>query len=82
MVGSFTFLSNFTLHLLRIAPSLSTFWRRVRTAAGILPFTPQPPGVEPKTNREHRWHAAAAGAVGSLGLLWETVGRRTGIAQQ
>ncbi len=31
---------------------------------------------------ERRWQAAVAGAVGSIGLLWEERTRRVGIAQQ
>ncbi|BEJ17573.1 hypothetical protein CspHIS471_0609740 [Cutaneotrichosporon sp. HIS471] len=68
MIGTFTFLNCLTLHLLRLRYGFSqpTFG------------PPQREGNE----GERRWQAAAAGAVGSLGLLWETAGRRTGIAQQ
>lgn len=31
---------------------------------------------------ERRWQAAIAGAVGSLGLLWEDKSRRIGVSQQ
>jgi hypothetical protein len=37
---------------------------------------------EEEDTGERRWQAAVAGAVGSLGLLWEEKGRRVGVAQQ
>ncbi len=39
-------------------------------------------GYYEEDNGERRWQAAVAGAVGSLGLLWEEKGRRVGVAQQ
>lgn len=79
MIGTFTFLNCLTLHLLRLAPPLSYIRRRLRYGFSQPTFgPPQREGSE----GERRWQAAAAGAVGSLGLLWETAGRRTGIAQQ
>jgi hypothetical protein len=79
MIGTFTFLNCLTLHLLRLAPPLSYIKRRLRHGFSQPTFgPPQREGSE----GERRWQAAAAGAVGSLGLLWETAGRRTGIAQQ
>ncbi|CAK9784219.1 unnamed protein product [Cutaneotrichosporon oleaginosum] len=79
MIGTFTFLNCLTLHLLRLAPPLSYIKRRLRH--GLSQPTFGPPQREGNEG-ERRWQAAAAGAVGSLGLLWETAGRRTGIAQQ
>jgi len=37
---------------------------------------------EEEDTGERRWQAAVAGAVGSLGLLWEPKARRVGVAQQ
>jgi hypothetical protein len=38
--------------------------------------------MEEEDTGERRWQAAVAGAVGSLGLLWEQKERRAGVAQQ
>ena len=38
--------------------------------------------LEEEDTGERRWQAAVAGAVGSLGLLWEAKERRVGVAQQ
>ncbi|ORY24308.1 hypothetical protein BCR39DRAFT_547390 [Naematelia encephala] len=80
MIGTFTFLNTLTLHLLRLAPPLSYFRRRLKTGLFIRP-TFGPPEREGDEG-ERRWQAAVAGAVGSLGLLWESRSRRTGVAQQ
>lgn len=80
MIGTFTFLYTFTLHLLRLAPPLSYFRRRIR--AGLWNKTTFGPPEREGNEGERRWQAAAAGAVGSLGLLWESKSRRTGVAQQ
>ncbi|OXG50365.1 hypothetical protein J010_02837 [Cryptococcus neoformans] len=80
MIGTFTLLYTFTLHLLRLAPPLSYFRRRIR--AGLWNKTTFGPPEREGNEGERRWQAAAAGAVGSLGLLWESKSRRTGVAQQ
>jgi len=80
MIGTFTFLNTLTFHLLRLAPPLSYIRRRLK--AGLFSRTTFGPPEREGDEGEHRWHAAVAGAVGSLGLLWETAGRRTSIAQQ
>jgi len=79
-VGTFTFLNTLTLHLLRLAPPLSYFRRRIRAGLFNKPTFGPPEREGPEGER--RWQAAVAGAVGSLGLLWETKSRRTGVAQQ
>jgi hypothetical protein len=79
MIGTFTFLNTLTLHALRLAPPISYLRRRIR--AGWRRPTFGPPEREGDEG-ERRWQAAVAGGVGSLGLLWETSGRRTGVAQQ
>lgn len=78
--GTFTFLNTLTLHLLRLAPPLSYFRRRIR--AGIFNKPTFGPPEREGPEGERRWQAAVAGAVGSLGLLWESKSRRTGVAQQ
>ena len=78
--GTFTFLNTLTLHLLRLAPPLSYFRRRIRAGLFHKPTFGPPEREGPEGER--RWQAAVAGAVGSLGLLWETQSRRTGVAQQ
>ena len=80
MIGTFTFLNTLTLHLLRLAPPLSYLRRRWR--AGLFTTPSFGPPEREGNEGERRWQAAVAGAVGSLGLLWETSGRRTGVAQQ
>ncbi|WVQ83089.1 hypothetical protein IAT38_005227 [Cryptococcus sp. DSM 104549] len=80
MFGSFTFLYTFTLHILRLAPPLSYYRRRLKNGIWNKP-TFGPPEREGDEG-ERRWQAAVAGAVGSLGLLWESESRRTGVAQQ
>nr|XP_031864219.1 uncharacterized protein CI109_000131 [Kwoniella shandongensis]KAA5531291.1 hypothetical protein CI109_000131 [Kwoniella shandongensis] len=80
MIGTFTFLNTLTLHILRLAPPLSYYRRRLRNGFFNKP-TFGPPEREGDEG-ERRWQAAVAGAVGSLGLLWESKGRRTGVAQQ
>ncbi|KAI9632051.1 uncharacterized protein MKK02DRAFT_21065 [Dioszegia hungarica] len=79
-IGTFTFLNTLTLHLLRLAPPLSYLRRRFRAGFNHKPSfgPPEREGAE----GERRWQAAVAGAVGSLGLLWETKARRRGVAQQ
>ncbi|KAL7423098.1 hypothetical protein Q5752_002397 [Cryptotrichosporon argae] len=79
MIGSFTLLNTLTLHLLRLAPPWSYVRRRMK--AGLARPSFGPPEREGDEG-ERRWQAAVAGAVGSLGLLFETAGRRTGVAQQ
>jgi len=80
MLGTFTFLNTLTLHLLRLAPPLAYFKKRYKFGIFNEPSfgPPQREGAE----GERRWQAAVAGAVGSVALLWETAGRRTGVAQQ
>lgn len=78
--GTFTFLNTATLHLLRLAPPLSYLRRRYKT--GIFNTPSFGPPAREGAEGERKWQAAVAGAVGSLGLLWETSGKRTGIAQQ
>ena len=78
--GTFTFLNTLTLHLLRLAPPLSYFRRRLRYGL-FSPPTFGPPEREGDEG-ERRWQAAVAGAVGSLGILWESKSRRAGVAQQ
>ncbi|WVR06354.1 hypothetical protein IAU60_003385 [Kwoniella sp. DSM 27419] len=80
MIGTFTFLNTLTLHILRLAPPVSYYRRRLKNGIWNKP-TFGPPEREGDEG-ERRWQAAVAGAVGSLGLLWETAGRRTGVAQQ
>jgi hypothetical protein len=80
LTGTFTFLNTLTLHLLRLAPPLSYFRRRIRAGLFHKPTFGPPEREGPEGER--RWQAAVAGAVGSLGLLWETQSRRTGVAQQ
>lgn len=80
MIGTFTLLNTLTLHFLRLAPPFSYIRRRLR--AGLFSKATFGPPQREGSEGERRWQAAAAGAVGSLGLLWETAGRRTGIAQQ
>jgi len=66
--------------MLRLAPPLSYFRRRLRYGVFSQP-TFGPPEREGDEG-ERRWQAAVAGAVGSLGLLWEPKSRRVGVAQQ
>lgn len=80
MIGTFTFLNTMALHLLRLAPPLSYLKRRIK--AGLFSRATFGPPEREGYEGEQRWHAAAAGAIGSLGLLWETIGRRRGISQQ
>ncbi|CAD6569098.1 MAG: hypothetical protein TREMPRED_005046 [Tremellales sp. Tagirdzhanova-0007] len=80
MIGTFTFLNIFTLHLLRLAPPLSYFRRRLRL--GLFTQATFGPPEREGNEGERRWQAAVAGAVGSFGLLWEAKFRRTGVAQQ
>lgn len=80
MIGTFTFLNTLTLHLLRLAPPLSYIRRRLKAGLFVTP-TFGPPEREGDEG-ERRWQAAVAGAVGSLGLLWEAHSRRAGVAQQ
>ncbi|OCF43564.1 hypothetical protein I317_02582 [Kwoniella heveanensis CBS 569] len=80
MIGTFTFLNTLTLHILRLAPPVSYYRRRLKNGIWNKP-TFGPPEREGEEG-ERRWQAAVAGAVGSLGLLWESTGRRTGVAQQ
>ncbi|KAK8858599.1 hypothetical protein IAR55_002828 [Kwoniella newhampshirensis] len=80
MIGTFTFLNTLTLHILRLAPPLSYYKRRLKNGIFNKP-TFGPPEREGDEG-ERRWQAAVAGAVGSLGLLWESQSRRTGVAQQ
>lgn len=80
MIGTFTLLNTLTLHLLRLSPPLSYIRRRLR--AGLFAKTTFGPPEREGPEGERRWQAAAAGAVGSLGLLWETRARRTGVSQQ
>lgn len=80
MIGTFTFLNTLTLHLLRLAPPVSYLRRRIRAGLFARPTFGPPEREGPEGER--RWQAAVAGAVGSLGLLWETQARRTGVAQQ
>lgn len=94
--GTFTFLNTLTLHLLRLAPPLSYFRKRLlRIMNGDKsPLTYEPPSRSSASDEENgyfmgeedtgerRWQAAIAGAVGSLGLLWEDKGRRIGVSQQ
>lgn len=78
--GSFTFLNTLTLHLLRLAPPWAYYKRRLRFPLRIT-ATFGPPQREGQEG-ERRWQAAAAGAIASLGLLFETRARRKGVAQQ
>ncbi|WVQ73232.1 hypothetical protein IAR50_002798 [Cryptococcus sp. DSM 104548] len=80
MFGSFTFLYTYTLHLLRLAPPWGYIKKRFRYGwwREVSFGPPEREGSE----GERRWQAAVAGAVGSLALLWETKGRRTGVSQQ
>ncbi|TXT15872.1 hypothetical protein VHUM_00375 [Vanrija humicola] len=80
MIGAFTFLNTLTLHLLRLAPPLSYIRRRIR--AGLFRRTTFGPPEREGSEGEHRWHAAVAGAVGSLGILVESAERRRGVVQQ
>ncbi|ORX40065.1 hypothetical protein BD324DRAFT_616112 [Kockovaella imperatae] len=80
MIGTFTFLNTLTLHLLRLTPPLSYLRRRWKHGFLSRPSFGPPEREGPEGER--RWQAAAAGAVGSLGLLWETRSRRRGVAQQ
>ncbi|RXK37632.1 hypothetical protein M231_05108 [Tremella mesenterica] len=80
MIGTFTFLNTLTLHLLRLAPPWSYYRRRIRAGLFIRPTFGPPEREGPEGER--RWQAAVAGAVGSLGLLWEAKSRRAGVAQQ
>ena len=94
--GTFTFLNTLTLHLLRLAPPLSYLRKRLlRIMNGDRsPLTYGPPSrfsasdeengyfMGEEDTGERRWQAAIAGAVGSLGLLWEDKGRRIGVSQQ
>ncbi|WWC88699.1 uncharacterized protein L201_003612 [Kwoniella dendrophila CBS 6074] len=80
MLGTFTFLNTLTLHILRLAPPLGYYRRRLKNGIFNKP-TFGPPEREGDEG-ERRWQAAVAGAVGSLGLLWESTSRRTGVAQQ
>jgi hypothetical protein len=80
MIGTFTFLNTLILHLLRLAPPLSYIRRRLK--AGLFARATFGPPEREGDEGEHRWHAAVAGALASVGLLWETTSRRTGIAQQ
>ncbi|WVF69152.1 hypothetical protein IAT40_003927 [Kwoniella sp. CBS 6097] len=80
MIGTFTFLNTLTLHILRLAPPVSYYRRRFKNGIWNKP-TFGPPEREGDEG-ERRWQAAVAGAVGSLGLLWESTSRRTGVAQQ
>ncbi|WWC70734.1 uncharacterized protein I206_104685 [Kwoniella pini CBS 10737] len=80
MLGTFTFLNTLTLHILRLAPPLGYYKRRLKNGIFNKP-TFGPPEREGDEG-ERRWQAAVAGAVGSLGLLWESQSRRTGVAQQ
>lgn len=96
MIGTFTFLNTFTLHVLRLTPSLSklreriirlsrgdkTALRRGRTPRGEYGDVEQGYFPSDHDSGERRWQAAVAGAVGSLGLLWEEKGRRIGVSQQ
>lgn len=96
MIGTFTFLNMLTLHLLRLAPPYSYLKKRLRRLLqrDKSPLTYGPPErwsgsvdveagyLEEEDTGERRWQAAVAGAVGSLGLLWETKERRVGVAQQ
>lgn len=54
--------------------------RRIRAGLFVKPTFGPPEREGPEGER--RWQAAVAGAVGSLGLLWESQSRRTGVAQQ
>ncbi|WRT67803.1 uncharacterized protein IL334_004777 [Kwoniella shivajii] len=80
MIGTFTFLNTLTLHILRLAPPIGYYKRRIKNGIFNKP-TFGPPEREGDEG-ERRWQAAVAGAVGSLGLLWESTSRRTGVAQQ
>ncbi|WWD04851.1 hypothetical protein V865_002922 [Kwoniella europaea PYCC6329] len=80
MLGTFTFLNTLTLHMLRLAPPIGYYRRRLKNGLFNKP-TFGPPEREGDEG-ERRWQAAVAGAVGSLGLLWESQSRRTGVAQQ
>lgn len=79
-LGTFTFLNTLTLHLLRLAPPLSYIKRRLK--APLFERATFGPPEREGSEGERRWQAAVAGAVGSLGLLWESKSRRTGVAQQ
>lgn len=79
-IGTFTFLNTFILHLLRLAPPLSYVRRRIK--AGLFSRATFGPPEREGDEGEHRWHAAVAGGIASISLLWETAGRRTSIAQQ
>ncbi|ODO10135.1 hypothetical protein I350_02363 [Cryptococcus amylolentus CBS 6273] len=80
MLGSFTLLYTYTLHLLRLAPPWSYIKKRFRY--GMWREVSFGPPEREGSEGERRWQAAVAGAVGSLALLWETKGRRTGVSQQ
>ncbi|KAJ9123945.1 hypothetical protein QFC22_000736 [Naganishia vaughanmartiniae] len=98
MIGTFTLLNTLTLHLLRLAPPSSYIKKRLRRVLqqDRSPLTYGPPErwngrvdvesgeytMEEEDTGERRWQAAVAGAVGSLGLLWEQKERRVGVAQQ
>ncbi len=45
-------------------------------------FFEEEEGDDGEDTGERRWQAAVAGAVGSLGLLWETRERGVGVSQQ
>ncbi|KAJ9097633.1 hypothetical protein QFC21_004669 [Naganishia friedmannii] len=97
MIGTFTLLNTLTLHLLRLAPPTSYIKKRLRRVLqqDRSPLTYGPPErwngrvdvesgdytMEEEDTGERRWQAAVAGAVGSLGLLWESKERRVGVAQ-
>ena len=79
------------LHLLRLAPPLSYVRKRLlRILNGDKsPLTYGPPSRDAESgyfmeedSGERRWHAAVAGAVASLGLLWESKNKRIGVSQQ
>lgn len=78
--GSFTFLNTLTYHLLRLAPPPSYLRKRLR--AGLFSQPTFGPPEREGNEGELRWHAAAAGGIASLALLWETEGRRRGVSQQ
>ncbi|WVO12586.1 hypothetical protein L204_100191 [Cryptococcus depauperatus] len=80
MMGTFTFLYIFTLHILRLAPPLTYYKRRLKH--GLWNRATFGPPEREGAEGERRWQAAVAGAVGSLGLLFESKSRRTGVAQQ
>lgn len=70
------------LHLLRLAPSLRYMRSKLLRKLGKEGDEEAGYFIRQRETGERRWQAAVAGAVGSLGLLWEDKSRRVGVSQQ